>query len=81
MPDIGEAMLLIGAVTTASIVSAVPAGLGVQELSARALLATMGHSATQAETGALALRLLLPLMLAIGFAHMPLLWRKRGLHG
>ncbi len=81
MPDVGQAMLLIGAVTTVSILSAVPAGLGVQELSARALLTAMDRTPAEAEIGALALRLLLPMMLAVGFAHVPLLWRRRSPHG
>ncbi|MGG5818207.1 lysylphosphatidylglycerol synthase domain-containing protein [Falsiroseomonas sp. HW251] len=73
VPGPWQGMLLLGAVAGAGIVSMVPAGLGVQEVSAMALLAAMGYPAEAAEAGALALRLLLPVMLVIGVLHLPLL--------
>jgi uncharacterized membrane protein YbhN (UPF0104 family) len=75
-PGIWQGMMLVGLVALAGIVSMVPAGLGVQEVSAAVLLAAMGYPAGQAEAGALALRLLLPVMLVVGLAHWPLLRRR-----
>lgn len=80
-PGVWQAMLLLGGVAVAGIVSMVPAGLGVQEASAMAFLAAMGYSPEAAQAGALALRLLLPVMLLIGVLHLPLLRRGAPDHG
>lgn len=69
-----EGCFLLGAVTTVSIISMIPGGLGVQELSVRAILITMGIEPIQAETAAIALRLFTPVMVLIGLAHLPLLY-------
>ncbi len=78
---IWQGMLLLGMTAVAAILSMVPAGLGVQEVSAMALLEAMGFPGWQAEAGALVLRLMLPVMLAIGCAHLLLLSRSPGSHG
>lgn len=80
-PGAWQGMLLLGAVAGAGVVSMVPAGLGVQEVSAMALLVAMGYPPEAAEAGALALRLLLPVMLVIGILHLPLLRRGAPKHG
>jgi uncharacterized membrane protein YbhN (UPF0104 family) len=72
-----QSMLLVGGVTGLSIISLVPGGIGVQEVSVRALLVMLGHDPLQSEAAALVLRLFTPVMAGLGLAHIPLLSRKR----
>lgn len=72
---IWQGSFLVGAVTAISIISMIPGGLGVQELSVRAILISIGIEPLQAETAALALRLFTPIMVLVGVAHLPLLYK------
>ena len=72
-----EGMVLVGGVTGLSIISLVPGGIGVQEVSVRALLVMMGHDAAASEAAAIVLRLFTPVVVGLGLAHVPLLSRKR----
>lgn len=67
-------MAVVALAVTASLV---PGGLGVAELTARALLILLGVAPGQAEAGAVLLRLLTPLLVALGLAHA-LALRPRG---
>lgn len=70
--------ILLGGVMLAVIASMTPGGLGVSELSSRGLLIWLGESASQAEIGAIALRLLTPLIALIGLTLLlPLLKQLR----
>lgn len=59
-------LLLIGSVTLLAISSMTPGGLGVSELSSRGLLLLLGYSQIQAESVAIAVRLLTVLTIAVG---------------
>ncbi|WP_395450917.1 lysylphosphatidylglycerol synthase transmembrane domain-containing protein [Aminobacter sp. UC22_36] len=74
--SIWQGAFLVGAVTMISILSMVPGGVGVQELSVRAILVGMGAEPSQAEAAAIILRLFTPVMVFLGLAHLPFLYRK-----
>ena len=56
-------------VTISVTVSLVPGGIGVAEVSTRALLLWLGVEPSLADAGAVLLRLLTPLVIAIGLLH------------
>jgi len=72
---IWQGCFLVGAVTAIAIISMIPGGLGVQELSVRAILIGMGTEPLHAETAAVVLRLFTPVMVFVGLAHLPLLYK------
>ncbi len=75
-----QGMLLVGAVTAISILSMVPAGIGVQEMSTRGLLVVMGADPVQAESAAILLRVFTPVMVILALAHVPFLnWEPKAL--
>ncbi|HET6430809.1 lysylphosphatidylglycerol synthase transmembrane domain-containing protein [Dyella sp.] len=63
-----QVAILLGAVMLAVVVSMTPGGLGVSELSSRGLLLWLGQTPAQAEAGAIALRLLTPIIVLVGVA-------------
>jgi uncharacterized membrane protein YbhN (UPF0104 family) len=67
--DPAETALLVAIVTFAGNLSLVPGGLGVSEVSTRAVLVWYGVEPAAAETAAVALRLLSPLVMVLGAAH------------
>ncbi|MFK2878781.1 lysylphosphatidylglycerol synthase transmembrane domain-containing protein [Rhodanobacter hydrolyticus] len=70
--------LLLGSVMLAVVVSMTPGGLGVSELGSRGIMLWLGASAAEAETTAIAIRLLTPLIALAGLACLlPLLRRRR----
>jgi uncharacterized membrane protein YbhN (UPF0104 family) len=71
-----QGSFLLGAVTAISILSMIPGGIGVQEFSVRAMLVGMGIEPLHAETAAIVLRLLTPVMVLIAAAHLPLFYKK-----
>jgi uncharacterized membrane protein YbhN (UPF0104 family) len=72
-----DCMLTVATVSVISLLSMVPGGLGVQELSLKAILVSLGNSPEVAETGSIAVRLLLPLMIVLGLLHLPgFLWQR-----
>lgn len=75
--SIWEGLLLVGSVTAASIASMVPGGVGIQEVSVRAVLVGMGVDPTQAEGGAIILRLFTPVMFFLGLLHLPLMGSEK----
>lgn len=62
----GEATLLVSGVMLAIIGSMSPSGLGVSELGSRGIMLWLGHSVQSAESTAIALRLLTPLIILAG---------------
>ncbi|WP_326491528.1 lysylphosphatidylglycerol synthase transmembrane domain-containing protein [Neorhizobium galegae] len=72
---IGQGSLLVGSVTAISILSMIPGGLGVQEISVRAILVGMNVEPGHAEAAAIVLRLFTPVMVVLGLAHLPFLYR------
>lgn len=75
---LNECAITVVLVTLSVTISLVPGGIGVAEVSTRAVLVWLGVEPGLAEGGAIMLRLLLPLILAIGLLH-GLVWifRKR----
>jgi len=71
-----QGSFLLGGVAAISILSMIPGGIGVQEFSVRAMLVGMGTEPLHAETAAIVLRLLTPVMVVIAAAHLPLFYRK-----
>lgn len=67
--DFAEVLALLSIVSLASIVSFVPAGLGIADASAAAMLIHYGVDLPLAQAGALLLRGFTPLVLALGAAH------------
>lgn len=63
-----QVAILLGAVMLAVVASMTPGGLGVSELSSRGLLIWLGETPAHAEAGAIALRLLTPLIVLMGVA-------------
>jgi uncharacterized membrane protein YbhN (UPF0104 family) len=72
---VSQGSFLVGAVTAIAIISMIPGGLGVQELSVRAILIGMGIEPIHAETAAIVLRLFTPVMVLVGLAHLPFLYK------
>ncbi len=72
---VSQGSFLVGVVTAIAIISMIPGGLGVQELSVRAILIGMGTEPLHAETAAIVLRLFTPVMVFVGLAHLPFLYR------
>jgi uncharacterized membrane protein YbhN (UPF0104 family) len=66
-------MLLVAVVTTITTLSMVPGGIGVAEVSSRAILISFGVPPVSAEAAAIGIRLLSPLMIALGLLHLPAL--------
>jgi uncharacterized membrane protein YbhN (UPF0104 family) len=75
--DLPELLGLVSLVTLASIFSFIPAGLGVADASAAALLIRHGVEPSLAQAGALALRGFSLLIIALGALHL-LALRRRG---
>ena len=73
---ITDSMLTVSTVSVVSLLSMVPGGFGVQELSVKAILVALGISAETAEAGAIAIRLLTPLMIVLGLVQVPSLLRN-----
>ncbi len=71
--DFPTSMCLVSVVTVVATLSMVPGGLGVSELSIRALLIGFGNEPIQAEAAAIAVRLLTPVIVGIGLIHLPIL--------
>lgn len=71
--DIVQVAILLGGVMLAVVASMTPGGLGVSELGSRGLLLWLGTSSTDAEIGAIAIRLLTPLIAIVGLACLLLL--------
>ncbi|UXR93129.1 lysylphosphatidylglycerol synthase transmembrane domain-containing protein [Agrobacterium tumefaciens] len=71
-----QGSFLLGAVAAISVLSMIPGGIGVQEFSVRAMLVGMGIEPLHAETAAIVLRLLTPVMVVIAVAHLPLYYKK-----
>lgn len=72
-----QGMLLVGLVTMVSLLSMIPAGIGVQEVSVRAILIAMKFDPIQAETAAILLRIFTPVVVVLGLAHLPFLMQSR----
>jgi len=72
-----QVTLLLGGVMLVTVASMTPGGLGVSELGSRGILLWLGTSATDAETTAIALRLLTPLIALAGLACLLILLRHR----
>ncbi|TCR69994.1 lysylphosphatidylglycerol synthase transmembrane domain-containing protein [Bosea sp. BK604] len=75
--DFPTSMCLVSVVTVVATLSMVPGGLGVSELSIRALLISFGKEPFQAEAAAIAVRLLTPVMIGLGLIHLPILMLLR----
>lgn len=76
--DVPQVAILLGGVMLAVVASMTPGGLGVSELSSRGLLLWLGMSPADAEIGAVAIRLLTPLIAAVGLlCSLPLLGQLR----
>ncbi len=74
---LADCMLTLATVSVISLVSMVPGGFGIQELSVKAMLVSLGIAPETAEAGSIAIRLLTPLMMLIGLIQVPsLLWRQ-----
>ncbi|MCA2371565.1 flippase-like domain-containing protein [Agrobacterium genomosp. 3 str. CIP 111-78] len=71
-----QGSFLLGAVAAISILSMIPGGIGVQEFSVRTMLVGMGIEPLHAETAAIVLRFLTPVMVLIAAAHLPLFYKK-----
>lgn len=75
--DFGQISLLLGGVMLAVVASMTPGGLGVAELGSQGILLWLGKSHADADSSAIALRLLTPLLVLAGGACMFLLWLYR----
>ncbi|RUL64278.1 flippase-like domain-containing protein [Dyella dinghuensis] len=73
----GQATLLLGSVMLAVVASMTPGGLGVAELGSRGVLLWLGKSAAEADAGAIALRLLTPILACAGALCLLLTWLYR----
>jgi uncharacterized membrane protein YbhN (UPF0104 family) len=71
-----DGFFLVGTVTALSLASMAPAGLGVQEISTRAILISMGFDPVQADIAAIVLRIFTPVMIVLGLAHAVFLGKK-----
>lgn len=79
--DIPQVAILLGGVMLAVVASMTPGGLGVSELGSRGLLLWLGMSTADAEIGAVAIRLLTPLIVAVGLTCLLVLPRQPGAKG
>ncbi len=68
---LADCLLTIATVSGVTMLSMVPGGLGVQELSLTAMLTALGHPPDVAQAGSIAVRMLLPVMVVLGLAHLP----------
>jgi len=75
--DFGQICILLGGVMLAVVASMTPGGIGVAELGSRGIMLWLGASTTDAETIAIALRLLTPLIALAGLACLFVLHRHR----
>jgi len=76
--DFPQVAILLGGVMLAVVASMTPGGLGVSELGSRGLLLWMAMSPADAEVGAVAIRLLTPLIAAVGLLCLfPILGKLR----
>ncbi|WP_205043153.1 lysylphosphatidylglycerol synthase transmembrane domain-containing protein [Rhodanobacter glycinis] len=66
--DLTQVAILLGGVMLVVVASMTPGGLGVSELGSRSVLLWLGVSAADAEIGAIAIRLLTPMIAVIGLA-------------
>lgn len=64
----GQVALLLGSVMLAVVVTMTPGGLGISELGSRGIMLWLGASVADAETTAIAIRLLTPLIVLAGLA-------------
>ncbi len=73
-----DSMFLVSVVTAVATLSMVPGGIGVAEVSVRAILIGFGIPTIPAEAAAVAIRLLTPLLIGLGLLHLPflILFRK-----
>ena len=72
-----DCMLTVATVSVISLLSMVPGGLGVQELSLKAMLVSLGTAPDVAEAGSIVIRLLMPLMIVLGLLQLPgFIWRQ-----
>ncbi len=69
--DLADCLLTIATVSTLTMLSMVPGGLGVQDLSLAAMLTALGNPSDVAQAGSIAVRMLLPLMIVLGLAQLP----------
>jgi uncharacterized membrane protein YbhN (UPF0104 family) len=72
-----QVTLLLGGVMLATVASMTPGGLGVSELGSRGIMVWLGSSVADADTTAIALRLLTPLIALAGLACLAILMRHR----
>lgn len=76
--DFAQVAILLGGVMLAVVASMTPGGLGVSELGSRSVLLWLGISPADAESGAIAIRLLTPMIVMIGaVCLLPLLSKSR----
>jgi uncharacterized membrane protein YbhN (UPF0104 family) len=76
--SLADTALLVAGVTLAGVASLVPGGIGVAEVSTRALLTWMGVEPGPAEAAAIALRLLSVVLIAVGLLHgLAMVLRRR----
>jgi uncharacterized membrane protein YbhN (UPF0104 family) len=72
-----QASLLLGSVMLAVVASMTPGGLGVAELGSRGVLIWLGKSQAEADSAAIALRLLTLVVLILGGGCAAVLWKYR----
>lgn len=72
---LAEGVWVLAISTLAQILSFVPGGVGVAEVVGAELLIKLGHSAPQAQAGALMLRCFALMAVLFGLAHLPF-WRR-----
>jgi uncharacterized membrane protein YbhN (UPF0104 family) len=75
--DFGQICLLLGSVMLAVVASMTPGGLGVAELGTRGVLIWLGKSHAEADSAAIALRLLTLVLMSSGGLSLALLWKYR----
>lgn len=78
--EFGQVALLLGGVMLAIVASMTPGGLGVSELGSRGIMLWLGASVADADTTAIAIRLLTPLIALVGLACLLPLLRHRHRH-
>ncbi len=73
---LADCMLTVATVSVISMLSMVPGGFGVQELSLKPMLVSFGTTPDMAEAGSIAIRLVMPLMIILGLLQSPALLRR-----
>ncbi len=68
---LADCLLTIATVSVVTMLSMVPGGLGVQELSVAAMLTALGNPPDIAQAGSIAVRMVLPVMVLLGLAQLP----------